>query len=199
MPTTWPAGSWPPWLHLPPSRTCCSTLVIEDQEHSLDLMRQGEVLAAVTGHSEPVQGFDSVALGALRYVATASPSFVARHFAAGVTREALLQAPSLRFNQKDALQSTWIASYVGEPLTPPCHWIASSQGFVEATVAGLGWGMNPIQLVRQELADGRLCELAPGQELTVPLYWHCARRPSLPLQQLGAQVRAAARANLVAV
>jgi len=61
-------------------------LVIDDQDHSDEWLRRGEVLAAVTAHPGPVAGCDTRPLGRLRYIATASPAFVARWFAAGIER-----------------------------------------------------------------------------------------------------------------
>jgi LysR family transcriptional regulator (chromosome initiation inhibitor) len=55
-------------------------LVLDDEGHTAERLRSGEVLAAVTTDPAPVQGCRTVALGALRYAATASPDFVRRHF-----------------------------------------------------------------------------------------------------------------------
>ena len=41
----------------------------------------------------------------MRYRATASPAFMARHFADGVTAGTLARAPSLVFSPKDELQA----------------------------------------------------------------------------------------------
>lgn len=152
-------------------------LVIDDQDVSQDWLRRGEVVAAITGHPGPVQGCDSLALGALRYRATASPGFVARWFPGGVTAEALSRAPSLRFSDIDRLQDLWAARTIGTAprATLPAHRIASAQGFVEASLLGLGWGLNPQALVAGALADGRLVELVPGTPLDVPLYWQFTR------------------------
>ena len=61
-------------------------LVLDDQDHSADWLRRGEVVAAVTSHGEPVQGCNCHSLGALRYIATASPGFVERWFAGWIRR-----------------------------------------------------------------------------------------------------------------
>ena len=79
-------------------------LVIDDQEVSQDWLKRGEVLGAITSHPGPLQGCDTMPLGALRYRATASPAYVARHMPQGATAEALAAAPALRFNEKDHLQ-----------------------------------------------------------------------------------------------
>src|SRR3990167_1394036 len=60
---------------------------LEDQDHTAERLRHADVIAAVTGLATPVQGCRSVSLGAMLYVATASPAFMQRHFAQGVTAQ----------------------------------------------------------------------------------------------------------------
>ncbi len=171
-------------------------LVIDDQDHSDEWLRRGEVLAAVTAHPGPVAGCDTRPLGRLRYIATASPAFVARWFAAGISAQALSQAPALTFNHKDRLQSDWVARQIGRRLSLPCHRLPSTQAFVEATLLGVGWGMNPEPLVADHLASGRLVALAP-EPLDVPLHWQSLRAMAAPLGPLSRAVRAAARQGLM--
>ncbi|MCL7464977.1 LysR family transcriptional regulator ArgP [Phaeovulum sp. NW3] len=191
------ADSLATWV-LPALAACAGMLfdlVIDDQDHSDDWLRRGEVLAAVTAAPGPVAGCDSLPLGRLRYIATASPAFVARHFPDGPTAQALMQAPAITFNHKDRLQIDWARQIsggtAGPPIAPPTHQIASSQGFVEAALLGLGWGMNPEPLIRDHLAAGRLVALAPAP-LDVSLHWQALRRMRGPLAPLTRAIRAAA-------
>ena len=98
-------------------------LVLDDEDHSADWLRRGEVVAAVTGHSSPIQGCDCHPLGALRYVATASPEYWARWFADGFNEPAAARAPCLIFNQKDRLQAEWLRQVLGADVHPPLHWL----------------------------------------------------------------------------
>jgi LysR family transcriptional regulator, chromosome initiation inhibitor len=174
-------------------------LRLEDQDHTAEQLRQGEVAAAVTALAAPVQGCRSVPLGRMRYRATASPAFIARHLAAGVNAQTLAAAPCLTFNQKDRLQDSWLQTQFGQTLPPPRHWLPSSQGFVDATLAGLGWGMNPASLVDELLAQGRLLELLPGRDLHVALHWQHPRSAPPMLQRLSDAVVAAARSQLESI
>ncbi|OLP44420.1 LysR family transcriptional regulator ArgP [Rhizobium oryziradicis] len=171
-------------------------IVLDDQDHSADWLRRGEVRAAVSGASDAVQGCDCRPLGALTYRATASPAFMARWFAKGVTQDALAVAPCLTFNAKDRLQSNWLLQAFGISMALPTHWLPSSHAFVDAAKLGLGWGMNPDCLVAPLLASGALVELVPGQVLRVPLYWHWSRSLAKPLQSLTQNVLAAAARGL---
>lgn len=174
-------------------------LKIDDQDHSADWLRRGEVRAAVSSDADPVQGCDCFFLGSLTYVATASPDFMRRWFAEGVTADSLGVAPAMTYNAKDRLQTRWIETTFGIALSPPTHWFASTNAFVEAALAGLGWGMNPHALVREHLASGRLVELRPGTRLSVPLYWHVSRSTASSLAALTRAVRQAAAERLADV
>jgi len=172
-------------------------LVIDDQDHSADWLRRGEVSAAVSARDSAVTGCDALPLGTMRYHATASPDFVSRWFAEGVTAETLNAAPCLVFNAKDRLQRDWIEAQTGAKLSPPCHFLPSSQGFIEAARRGLGWGMNPEALVRGPLRNGRLVELVPGACLDVPLTWQVSRIMAPALAPVTQAVREAAQKGLV--
>ncbi len=119
-------------------------LRVEDQDHTVELLRQGTVLGAVTTLDEPVQGCQIHALAAsLR--GDLYPEFRERHFAKGVTAQALAQAPVLVFNRKDEMQSRFARRMAGDdlPSTAPTWWIPSTRAFVQANLGGMGWTMNP--------------------------------------------------------
>src|SRR5204862_6405409 len=113
-------------------------LSLDDQEHTAEWLRSGEVVAAVTALAQAVPGCRSVPLGRLRYCATASPAFMQRHFADGINAESLAQAPALTFNRRDRLQGQWIELALGRDLPAPTHWLPSTQAFVDGCLAGLG-------------------------------------------------------------
>jgi LysR family transcriptional regulator (chromosome initiation inhibitor) len=161
-------------------------LAIDDEDHTAEWLQRGRVLAAVTSIAKPVQGCRAIPLGAMRYHATASPEFVDRHFAAGVTLEAVARAPAITFNQKDRLQNEWIRRTLGQSVAYPTHWLPSTQSFVDASLLGIGWGLNLTPLIRDHLASGRMVELVPGAVLDVPLFWQVNR---LAAERLSALTR----------
>lgn len=173
-------------------------LVIDDQDHSADWLRDGTVSAAVTATGRPVQGCDAVPLGTLRYAATASPAYLARWFPGGLSPESLSRAPCLVFSAKDRLQHRWMETNVpaSRRMSPPCHVLPSTHAFVDAALAGVGWGMNPWTLVSDHIGAGRLAELRPGALLDVPLSWQVSRIMAPALEPLTQAVRQAATAGL---
>lgn len=173
-------------------------LVIDDQDVSQDWLRRGEVVAAITSHPGPLQGCDTIPLGLLRYRATASPVFVARWFHDGVTAPALLAAPTLTFSDQDQLQARWADRHFKRRRQAlPTHRMASSQAFVDACLAGLGWGVNPEPLVAPHLASGALVELLPDTALDVELYWQFTRLAGPVLAPVTAAIRQKAGSTLV--
>lgn len=171
-------------------------IALDDQEHTIEWLRGGDVLAAVTAHAQPVQGCNSIPLGKLRYIAVASPEFVKRYFSGGVDAASLAKAPTLTFNRKDRLQAQWIRRIFRRDVQTPAHWLPSTQAFIDAALAGIGWGMNPASLVEAHLHAGRLVELVPGKDLTVPLYWQHSRLRVPMLDRLTQAVLTTARSEL---
>ncbi len=172
-------------------------LVIDDQDHSADWLKRGEVSAAITSHSAPVTGCNAKALGAMRYEASASPAFMEKWFSKGLTPETLARAPCLIFNAKDALQRRWLHQNFDQEITPPAHFIPSTQGFADAAQAGLGWGMNPVKLIEPALKSGTLVPLLPNSALEIDLTWQVSRVMSSALAPLTRAVLSSARQHLI--
>jgi len=173
-------------------------VAVDDQDHTTEWLRSGAVLAAVTATARPAAGCNSRPLGAMRYLAAASPAFVQRYFADGVGAGTLAKAPSLVFNTKDELQARWARRVCHRHVELPRHTLPSPQAFVTAAVADMGWGLHPQALIAAHLEDGSLVELVPNTPLDVPLYWQHARAASALLDGLSREVLGAARAALLA-
>lgn len=172
-------------------------LLLEHETQAAERLRSGEVLPAVTADPEPVQGCKTTPLGRLRYLACASPSFIKRHFPKGVTKDTLALAPYLRFDRRDTLQGLWAQKAHRAELNAPTHWVPSTQSFLDAAIAGLGWGLQPISLAGAALASGSLRELPPALPMDVKLYWTATRLHSRSLTQLTEAVRGAAAVSLL--
>jgi LysR family transcriptional regulator (chromosome initiation inhibitor) len=164
-------------------------LVVEDEAHTADRLRSGEVIAAVTADPAPVPGCKTYPLGALDYVAVASPAFMARFFPDGVDARSLEAAPILRFDRRDQLQARWAKEAWDVRIRPPTHWTPSTPGMLDMTLAGLGWATTPVVLAQPHLASGRLVELPPRLRIAVTLYWQRTRLTARLLDRLTQAVR----------
>jgi len=146
-------------------------LQLDDQEHTLDRLRDGTAMAAIGSDPEPVQGCTARPLGAMVYRAVASPRFAERWCPGGWTPQAASEAPMLVYDRKDALQDRYLAAFA-PGAQPPRHYIPASTQFVDAALLGLGWGMLPDLQADALVAEGALVVLDADRVERVPLYWH---------------------------
>lgn len=168
-------------------------LHVEDQGFSSQLLRQGDVMGAVTSDPVPVNGCRVELLGHMRYVPVASTRLHAR-FAKG-SRVDWAAMPVLKFNAKDNLQRGLLDAQ-GVDKAPPTHTVPSSEAFLAAVQAGLGWGMLPELQLGDALASGTLVRLGKNAHEDVPLYWQSWTLDSERLHRMAAAVRRASRGRL---
>lgn len=142
-----------------------------DETVSIERLRSGEAMAALTATAQAVPGCISTRIGVDRYRTVASPEFVREHFAEGVTGAALARAPLIEFDRDDQFQQRFLRRVTRARIDPPRHFIPSSTEFARAVELGMGWGMLPALQCDASLAAGRLVELAPGTVIELPLYW----------------------------
>ncbi|GAA1635285.1 LysR family transcriptional regulator ArgP [Georgenia ruanii] len=164
-------------------------LEVEDQDHSAALLRTGAVLGAVTSDPVAVQGCAVERLGVMRYLPVATPALARRHTSGRGPDWAAM--PVVRFNAKDELQDRLLAAH-GVTGSGRTHVVPSSEGFLAAVRAGLGWGVVPEAQLGDDLRTGRLVRLDARDRVDVPLYWQCWRLRSAHLDRITAAVRAAA-------
>ncbi|MBD3655479.1 MULTISPECIES: LysR family transcriptional regulator ArgP [Marinobacter] len=165
-------------------------LVIEDQDIGLRRMREGDVAACLCSSPQPVAGARCVPLGSMEYLPLATPAYVARHFARGISETSLGAAPAIVFGPNDQLQHRFLAA-CGYHRSFPYHLCPSSEGFVKLALAGMGYGMIPGIQVDRDMAAGRLVSIAPGRSLEVSLYWHFWRHGGGVMDRLTQTLKAA--------
>ena len=152
-----------------------------DQDATAALLRDGSVVAAVTAASAAVPGCTSTPLGVMRYRPAAVPEFVRRWFPDGPTAAALGLAPVVNFDRDDDLQRRWLRRRTRGRAAPPAHHVPSTDGFVQAILGGLGWGMlSDLQLAEPNLGSAVVL-IDADATVDVPLHWQRwkVRSPSL--------------------
>ncbi|MFC3530566.1 LysR family transcriptional regulator ArgP [Vogesella facilis] len=173
-------------------------LTVDDQDHTYSLLQAGLAVGCVSTEAQAMRGCSAVALGVMRYRAMAAPGYMQRHFAAGVTREALRRAPVLIYNRKDKLQDNWLQQHFGLAQSAcPCHFLPASDPYLQAVRLGLGWGMLPEVQVAAHGGHEGLLDLLPQRPVDVALYWHSWKVQAPRLEQLSAALVAAAREVLL--
>lgn len=165
-------------------------LEVEDEEYSTDHLRRGGVVGAVTADPVPVAGCRTEALGSMRYLPVAAPSLAERFVRGrGYAWEAM---PALRFNAKDELQAGLLRD-LGVTTATPTSQVPSSEGFVAAARAGLGWAMVPEAQIGDDLDTGRLVLLRERSHRDVPLFWQVWTLQTPRIERLTEAVHEAAR------
>jgi LysR family transcriptional regulator (chromosome initiation inhibitor) len=171
-------------------------IVIDDQDHTHDALKSGDVLGCVTTRADAMRGCVAEPLGVMRYHCVATSAVVQRCRTprGALSPHKLLAQPAVIFNRKDALQDAFLEQHIGlrQPAYPR-HYVPAVEAFETAIELGLGWGMVPEQHLPKHPA---LVELLPGATVDVALYWqHWAHEPP-SAQRLTAAVKAAARERL---
>ena len=167
-------------------------LHVEDQDHTAQLLADGQVMAAVTTSPAPAPGCTVERLGTMVYWTACAPQLLRE----GTPEEADLSAlPMLRFDIKDDLQHAMLRR-LGITSEPPTHLVPSNHEFLTAARLGLGWGVLPRGQIHRDIATNRLVRLHPQETVEVELYWQRWRIQSSTLDELTDQTRKAAAANL---
>jgi LysR family transcriptional regulator (chromosome initiation inhibitor) len=75
------------------------------------------------------------------------------------------------FDRKDDFQDAFVRRLGRGAAGPLRHLVPTSEGFLDAVAAGLGWGMVPEVQAGPLLAEDRLALLAAEEWMDVTLYW----------------------------
>ncbi|WP_111895880.1 LysR family transcriptional regulator ArgP [Acinetobacter sp. MB5] len=162
---------------------------LDDQSLTHTLLEAGQVHACISVEAHPLRGCLAKPLGYMRYKMVATPAFVGNWFKNGISRQSLMQAPAVIFNQKDHMHHNILLKLHG--LTSNCyphHFIPSSETFVHAIHRGLGYGLVPDLQIGSALELGELIEIMPEAQTDILLYWHHWQQQSTQLQQLTKQI-----------
>jgi LysR family transcriptional regulator (chromosome initiation inhibitor) len=172
-------------------------IITDDQDFTIEWLREGRVLGCVTTLSRALRSCKMVPLGAMRYVAVAEEAYAAEHCPEGLTPYNFRKVPFIAFNRKDDLQSEFIGrAFNLKHVALSQLYMPSSEGQVRAVLAGWGVSVVPELQVREHLRAGRLVDVVPGKALPVALYWHCWNLDSVVLDGLTAALTAAAAMSL---
>lgn len=131
------ADSLATWLlpaltRVPRDPPVCFELHREDEGHTTTLLREGQVMAAVTSTPDPVAGCTVRALGLARYLPVARPDFAARYLTGALERD-LREAPVIVFDRRDELQDRFVRTLArgagsGAGASSIRHHVPTSEG-----------------------------------------------------------------------
>ncbi len=175
-------------------------VTVDDQEHTLELLKNGDVIGCVTTAPNPLRGCLAEALGTMRYrcVATQKLREALSSDHSEPSLHQLLSQPAIGFNTKDSLQDQFLKQCFGvSDLSYPRHHIPASDAYRAALCAGLGWGMQADVQAPNDLPSGELIDLYPGRFVDVPLFWHHWQHEPSQAARLTRVVVAAAKQRLI--
>ncbi|TFH91485.1 LysR family transcriptional regulator ArgP [Vibrio ouci] len=155
------------------SREVELSLAVYGEGRTLDKLKNGEVIGALSMEPKAMVGCEANYLGRMDYVCVANPEFAARYFPNGVDREALLDAPAVSFDQYDQLHRDFLKKHFNissDAVTH--HHVASSEAFVNLALMGCAYCLIPKLQIERELASGELVDLMPDFFMSFRIYWH---------------------------
>ena len=148
-------------------------LVITDESRTLDLLRKGEVIGAISLDSKSLPGCTCDLLGRMDYRCVATPAFITRHFPQGITQAALKKAPAAIYDHHDTLHQDFFRQHFAfDDSRMPSHTARSSEAFIKLACEGLAYCLIPDLMIHSELEAGILMDVTQGLTVNRHLYWH---------------------------
>jgi LysR family transcriptional regulator (chromosome initiation inhibitor) len=158
-------------------------IISDDQDHTFTRLAKGEVMGCVSSAPEAMPGFEATPLGVMHYLCVATPEFRQKYFPNGMSIAAVLAAPALFFDRKDALHDQYLGQLFGVKVAKYTrHFLPSPTALLDGICDGLGYATAPSLRIAPLLKTGQLVELTSSCKVTVPLYWHHWQM-ELPLAQ----------------
>ncbi len=175
-------------------------IITDDQDFTQEWLRSGQVLGCVTTLKKALRGCKVVPLGAMEYVAVASPEFARSHLEEGLTARNFRDLTFVCFNRKDDMQAEFVARRLGlKRVSLASVFVPSSEGQLRAVAAGWGVSVVPELMARPLIANGKLVDVSPGFTLPIQLYWHSWNLESDVLDALSGALTSAAHKVLSGV
>ncbi|OGB30619.1 MAG: transcriptional regulator ArgP [Burkholderiales bacterium RIFCSPLOWO2_12_FULL_61_40] len=175
-------------------------VVIDDQDHTHEALKNGDVVGCVSTQQQPMRGCLAEPLGVLRYRCMAAPALAAqcRTPSGAVSVHRLLATPAVIFNRKDGLQDAFLEQHFQlDAPQYPRHFVPAVDAFESALEHGMGWGMVPDPFLVERPGHLELHEILPGSAVDVALYWHHWEREPLSAQRLTQAVKQSAKKVLL--
>jgi LysR family transcriptional regulator (chromosome initiation inhibitor) len=175
-------------------------VVIDDQDHTHESLKNGDVVACVSTQPQPMRGCLAELLGVMRYRCVAATALVqkCRTQTGALSVHSLLATPAVVFNRKDGLQDVFLAQQF-HLTTPqyPRHFVPAVDAFERALEYGMGWGLVSELQLAHRAGRPELVEVLPCSAVDVALYWHHWEREPASAQRLTQAVKQAARRVLL--
>ncbi|MGI9275321.1 MAG: LysR family transcriptional regulator ArgP [Endozoicomonas sp.] len=173
-------------------------LEVDDQDVTLEHLRSGQVMGAISSRGTALQGCSSEKLGVMRYITVATPTFIDEFcntgLNSGLNSDSLRKIPTVLYGRDDELQNRFLKRYFDLDAGQfPAHILPAAQSFIDAARQGMAYALVPELQAAPQLNSGELVEMMPGKYLDVALYWHCWNLQPAMLRIVADNLRVAAR------
>ncbi|MFD2178676.1 LysR family transcriptional regulator ArgP [Veronia pacifica] len=148
-------------------------LIVDNELLTLDKIRTGEAIAAISSEPSPLPGCQADLLGMMEYICVCSPAFKTRFFADGINSASISNAPAVIFDQFDPLHAEFLYTHFNVTTEGwKSHLVRSSEAFITMAELGVAYASVPSLMVTDALERGTLINMCPGKTLNRALYWH---------------------------
>ncbi len=184
-------------------------IIHDDQNFTHEWLREGQVLGCVTTLKQALRGCKVEPLGAMQYIAVATPEFAKKRLGLrdapgdkeshpALTQYNFRDVPFIAFNRKDELPVDFVGKAFGlKRVTLNQLFVPSSEGMVRAVLSGWGVSVVPRLLAQGLIDQNQLVNVVPSYTLPIQLYWHCWNLESEVLDALTAALKQSAAQSLV--
>jgi LysR family transcriptional regulator, chromosome initiation inhibitor len=109
----------------------------------------------------------------MEYRCYAAPAFMQTFFPKGFNVSAVLSAPAVLFNRKDALHDDFLKRRFGFAMDRYVrHYLPSPVALLDGVAMGAGYGLVPSSQAAALVDSGDLVDLCPDESVMVDLFWH---------------------------
>ncbi|MDA9557493.1 LysR family transcriptional regulator ArgP [Vibrio sp.] len=142
------------------------------EQRTLDKLKNGEVIGAISTIDKTIAGCESIFLGYLEYICVSSPKFYQKHFHKGVNNSSLLKAPTVTYDEFDKIHHDFLSEHYNVNDIEIVHKVANSEAFVKLAKMGTAYCLIPVLQIAYELKTGELINISSSLRSRYPIYWH---------------------------
>lgn len=149
-------------------------VMIDDEDKTLHLLREGKVFGCVTSSEKPANGCISIPLGILKYICVCTPEFYDNFFRDKNIEEAIFKAPAVNFGGSQELLESFLCQlglHQNATASIQAHTLPDPRLQIRFVLNSFGYGLLPRISCEKYLKEGSLVNLFAGKAYEEKLYW----------------------------
>lgn len=147
-------------------------LIVDDQDETKNLLKNGEVSGCISSSPSPVQGCSVTHIGKIDYLMVCTKNFFKTRFDNQFSIEKVCEVPAVLYNTKDNIHSKYLERLFDIKKIPfPAHYVPSIENYLEMITMELAYGVVHSSQFIENNNNGSLIEMT-NIRYSVDLYWH---------------------------